>query len=215
MKTKTLILSTSAVLTALSSGYTVSLQNFNAGDATAVPIVDNTGTPIPAGGGFIGAGTFATAPTSVTESRDITLFGSGLNGFSNGLVGPDGVLAGFFSNSFSDPIPEGTTTPPVGERLYVVMGNGATLADSTQFAILDTGQTFGTENAAGSGGLDVILTSSSLNPEALAVGTVLESYDYTGVATFDEAIQLAPIPEPSTSLLAALAGLGLVARRRR
>lgn len=211
MKTKTLILGSSALFTALASGYTVSLTNFDAADSTAVPILDNTGTPVAANGGFIGAGTFASTPTSVTDAPNLTLFGSGATGLTNGLGGLDG----FFFNQFNAPIPEGTTDPPVGERLYVVMGDGASLAESSNFAIFDTGQTFGTENAVGSGGLDVVLLSSTLTPEALIAGTIVEDYDYTGVATFDEALQLAPIPEPSTSLLAALAGLGLVARRRR
>jgi hypothetical protein len=57
-----------------------------------------------------------------------------------------------------------------------------------------------------------------LTADSLVYGTILTNRD-TGLGlVFEEAIQLGEgvvIPEPSTSLLAALAGLALAARRRR
>jgi hypothetical protein len=98
------------------------------------------------------------------------------------------------------------------------MGDGADLASSTDFAVFDPGLVFGTENAVGAGALDIVITSDLLTEDSLVYGTIVPSVD-TGLGlVFDEAIQLGEgvvIPEPSTSLLAALAGLALAARRRR
>ena len=77
---------------------------------------------------------------------------------------------------------------------------------------------FGTENAVGAGALDIIIDSDSLTADSLVYGTILTDVD-TGLGLiFTEGIQLGEgvvVPEPSTSLLAALAGLALAARRRR
>ena len=114
--------------------------------------------------------------------------------------------------------PQGTTDAPVGASVYLVMGDGADLASSTDFAVFDPGLVFGTENAVGAGALDIIISSDTLTADSLVYGTIVPNVD-TGLGlVFDEAIQLgegAVIPEPSTSLLAALAGLALAARRRR
>jgi hypothetical protein len=214
MKTKSVFAVTSLAFVASASAYTVSITNFDGADSTAVPILDNTGTPIAAGAGFIGAGTFAAAPDSLETAKGLVPFGTGATGFTNGLGGE----AGFFFNQFNAPIPFGTTDAPVGEDLYIVFGNGSTLADSTQLAVFDAGQVFGTESAAGSGGNDVVILDSALTPENLVFGNVANDVDLGLGVIFSEGIQLSDgtvVPEPSTSLLAALAGLALAARRRR
>jgi hypothetical protein len=195
------------------SAYTVSFLNIAAADNTAVPVLDNTGSAIGLGSGFVAAGTFASVPGSIDEVRSFTPFGDGNSAFQNSVG-----AAGFFDNSRSAPIPQGTTDAPVGASVYLVMGDGADLASSTDFAVFDPGLVFGTENAVGAGALDIIINSDSLTADSLVYGTIVTNVD-TGLGlTFDEGIQLgegAVIPEPSTSLLAALAGLALVARRRR
>jgi hypothetical protein len=187
--------------------------NIAAADNTAVPVLDNTGAAIGLGSGFVAAGTFASVPGSIDEVRSFTPFGDGASAFQNSVG-----AAGFFDNSRSAPIPQGTTDAPVGASVYLVMGDGADLASSTDFAVFDPGLVFGTENAVGAGALDIIITSDSLTADSLVYGTIVPNVD-TGLGlVFDEAIQLgegAVIPEPSTSLLAALAGLALAARRRR
>jgi len=211
MKKRHVIAATAALITCNAGAYTVSLQNFVGADATAVPIIDNAGNAIASGGGFIAAGTYATAPTNAVEALELFSFGV----VSNQLGAAFGGLDGFFTNSFVAPIPEGNTDPPVGERLYVVWANQPALNSATEVAVFDTGLVFGTENAVGQGGLDVIITDAVLTPANLLVGSIATDLDLGVGVTFSEGIQLAPIPEPSTSLLAALAGLGLVARRRR
>lgn len=195
------------------SAYTVSFLNIAAADNTAVPVLDNTGSAIGLGSGFVAAGTFASVPGSIDEVRSFTPFGDGNSVFQNS-VGVDG----FFDNSRSAPIPAGTTDAPVGASVYLVMGDGADLASSTDFAVFDPGLVFGTENAVGAGALDIVITSDTLTADSLVYGTIVTNVN-TGLGlVFDEAIQLgegAVIPEPSTSLLASLAGLALAARRRR
>lgn len=195
------------------SAYTVSFLNIAAADNTAVPVLDNTGAAIGLGSGFVAAGTFASVPGSIDEVRSFTPFGDGNSAFQNSVG-----AAGFFDNSRSAPIPQGTVDAPVGASVYLVMGDGADLASSTDFAVFDPGLVFGTENAVGAGALDIVINSDTLTADSLVYGTIVPNID-TGLGlVFDEAIQLgegAVIPEPSTSLLAALAGLALAARRRR
>jgi len=124
----------------------------------------------------------------------------------------------FFDGNRSAPIPAGTTESPVGASVYLVIGDGADLASSTDFAVYDPGLVFGTENAVGAGALDIIINSDALTADSLVYGTIVPNVDLGIGVTFDEGIQLGEgvvVPEPSTSLLAALAGLALAARRRR
>ena len=195
------------------SAYTVSFLNVASADSTAVPVVDNTGAPIALGSGFVAAGTFASVPGSIDEVRSFTPFGDGNSAFANNIG-----VGGFFDGNRSAPIPAGTTDAPVGASVYLVIGDGADLASSTDFAVFDPGLVFGTENAVGAGALDIIIDSDALTPDSLVYGTIATDVDLGIGVIFAEGIQLgegAVIPEPSTSLLAALAGLALAARRRR
>lgn len=195
------------------SAYTVSFLNVASADSTAVPVVDNTGAPIALGSGFVAAGTFASVPGSIDEVRSFTPFGDGNSAFSNSIG-----VGGFFDGNRSAPIPAGTVDAPVGASVYLVIGDGADLASSTEFAVFDPGLVFGTENAVGAGALDIIIDSDALTPDSLVYGNIITDVDLEIGVTFAEGIQLsngAVIPEPSTSLLAALAGLALAARRRR
>jgi len=216
---KTVIASLAAVgLFSGASAYTVSFLNVASADPTAVPVLDNTGAPIALGSGFVAAGTFASAPTNKEEVLLFSAFGEGNSAFSNSIG-----VGGFFDGNRSAPIPAGTVDAPVGASVYLVIGDGADgdgadLASSTDFAVYDPGLVFGTENAVGAGALDIIIDSDSLTADSLVYGTILTDVD-TGLGlVFTEGIQLGEgvvVPEPSTSLLAALAGLALAARRRR
>mgnify|MGYP001433698652 FL=1 len=196
------------------SAYTVSFLNVAAADNTAVPVLDNTGAPIALGSGYVAAGTFTAVPGSADDIRSLfAAFGDGNTAFSNSIG-----VGGFFDGNRSAPIPAGTTDVPVGASVFLVIGDGSDLASSTDFAVYDPGLVFGTENAVGAGALDIIIDSDALTADSLVYGTIATNVDLGIGVTFDEGIQLgegAVIPEPSTSLLAALAGLALAARRRR
>ncbi|MDB4641251.1 leucine-rich repeat protein [Akkermansiaceae bacterium] len=167
------------------SGFTVSFLNLNSADTTAVPILDNNGNPIALGSGFVAAGTFAARPGSIDEVRSFTPFGEGNSAFSNS-IGSNG----FFDSKRSAPIPVGTTDAPANESVYLVIGDGANVSSSTEFAVFDPGLIFGTENTAGFGALDIIIDSDTLTEDSLVYGTLLTNVD-TGLGLiFNRGIKL-------------------------
>lgn len=220
------------------SAYVVSFTNVPEANNTAVPILDNSGMPIAVGAGYAAVGTFEVVPTSVDEIRSsFSVFGDGPNSFDNRFNG----LNSFFELSRSAPIPHGTVGGPVGQNIYVVLGSGSSLACSGGFAVFDSGLVFGTDGADEEGRVSVNITSETLTPESLVFGALHMNVDIWIGVVFSEGIgtewwerppnwdgeppqgnlsnnELAPelcIPEPSTSLLLALAGLAVAARRSR
>ena len=178
------------------SGFTVWFNNIKLADSTAVPVLDKMGLPIEGGAGYVAAGTFPTPPEQVANFDEFEVFGDGPSSFN-------GIAAGFFDLRRSAPIPSGTTNAPVGERIYVVIGDGDTLSTSTDFALFDSGLTFGTENVLGLGASDITITSENLNPDSLIVGDILTDVD-TGLGlTFEKAIRLATTREPLAPILSA------------
>ena len=223
------------------SAYVVSFTNVPETNNTAVPIVDNIGYPIIAGAGYAAVGTFEFVPTSEEEIRSsFRAFGNGPTSF-NGAPSFDSNLTdfGFYQLSRSAPIPHGTVGGPVGQNIYVVLATGSSLACSTGFAVFDSGLVFGTDGADEEGRVAVNITSETLTPESLVFGWLYGNVDVGLGLLFTEGIgtewpkppnwfgegpedyppnELAPelcIPEPSTSLLLALAGLAVAARRSR
>lgn len=210
MKKILLCAAVAAALPNVGSSYDITFTNIEEANATAVPIIDNAGNPIALGSGFVSAGTFTSAPTGIASLSNFVPFGTGNTAFSNGISAP-----GFFDGIRSAPIPQGTTTPPVGEAIFIVVGNNADLSASNQFAIIDAGAVVGTENQSGQGAVAFIGTDSVIDSNNLIFGTLQTNVDIPGLLVFNEAIQLAAIPEPSSSFLIGLAGLMLAGRRRR
>jgi hypothetical protein len=99
----------------------------------------------------------------------------------------------------------------VGTPIFAVVGNGA-----GDFVIWDAGQTFAKE--------DALLGGAAVSFH-VAETTLLRGISVPGgntglggpLAAFNggDAITFGAIPEPSVSLLGALAGLGLMIRRKR
>ena len=183
-----------ALLIAQSSAFTVWFNNINQADSTAVPILDNTGMSIEGGFGYVAAGTFSNPPGQITDFGEFQIFGEGPSSFN-------GVAPGFFDIGRSAPIPEGTTSSPVGERIYVVIGDGNSLSTSTDFAVFDSGLTFGTENLLGLGAVDVNITSDFLTEDKLLVGDLLTNVDTGLGVNFDKAIQLTTVRQPLAPVL--------------
>ena len=216
MKNTLLLVASFGLLVSQGFGYNTVTTNIAAADATAVPILDNTGTAIAVGAGYVAVGTFSAAPSATTAVADIrstfTAFGAGATAFSNGVGAP-----GFFDQKFGASIPQGNADAPVGEQAYVLIGDGATLAASLHFAILSTGGVFGTEDQFGNGELGQVFSAENIDSSLIYGPPIADVATGLGLV-FTNGVQLGEgglvIPEPSTALLS-LVGLGFLARRRR
>ena len=180
-------------------------------DTEAVPILDNTGTPIVNGTGYVAVGTFSSAPTLDNILTAFTPFGDETPVPFGNTFNADG----FFDASFSTSIPLGTTGPPVGEQAYVVLANSSTLEGSDLFAVLTLGSefTFEAENEFGNGEVTQSFTSGNIS-DSIVIGQELSNVVIVDLATFTSGVQLVGVPEPSSALLS-LVGLAFIARRRR
>lgn len=202
----------------LASAFTISITNQATIGDPSLPILDNTGAPLTSGS--VGVGFFADDASVTDNSLD---FGTLLTNFfqfgtTEELV--QGAAPGLISltnpAAFDVVVPIGSTGGQIGESVFVVFGNSSTLANSDQLAVFRSDSIFGTDDAAGQGGVTVVL-GSNVGTLLLGdnTGPTIVSNDL-GSITFADNIQLvSAVPEPSSSLLAGLAGLALLARRRR
>jgi hypothetical protein len=189
MKNTLLLVASFGLLVSQGFGYNVFTTNIATADGTAVPILDTTGTPIAVGAGYVAVGTFSAEPTGTTAVGDIrstfTAFGAGATAFANGVG-----AGGFFNQRYGASIPQGNADAPVGEQAYVLIGDGATLAASLNFAILSTGGVFGTEDGAGNGELPPQIFNAGNIGSSLIYGSLLTNVD-TGLGViFQKAIKL-------------------------
>lgn len=201
------------------NAFNITVANLEGSNDTAVPIVDNTGAAIANGTGFIASGTFDVAPGAgpLTSLAGFSPFGDGSTSFSGGPAN------GLFSNTRNLPLPlpgPGETNDPlVGQDIFVVIGNGDSIATSTLFAVIDGGAQIQNDQPAPAqeGAVEITIVNSFIDEANLINGNLLENVVIDGVpVTFQEGIQLTPlIPEPSTTLLGLVAGLGFLVRRRR
>ncbi len=195
-----------------SDAATISIFNLQQTTLTAIlPESGSTGLT----SGVIAIGTFATEPVSISNvlssfnqaggaSQTIGFFGASAPGYFQGSIntGTLGVGDGF-----------------VGNNLYVVIGNGTTLAESNQLLVWKAitnpdGNVFTADSPTGGPANVQVLSSTG----TLLFGTVQSNFDPDGAGTeytAQNAFRLAAIPEPSTSLLAAFGVIALLRRRRR
>jgi hypothetical protein len=106
----------------------------------------------------------------------------------------------------------------LGKTIYIIIGNNGTLANSTQFALLNTGLT-----------VDADSPTPDSNSPTFNAATVVGSYGtkFTSGGTLDTSgmmggsenqaasrVQLVAVPEPTAALLGAVGMMGLFRRRR-
>lgn len=165
-----------------------------------------SGTALSAGGFYIGLGTFTNAEGATAEPiinsdaslaaaiQSFDLFAS-TTSLTSGTT--QGLITGQFT-SLGNPDPSQFNSKP----LYFIIGNGATLATSTQFGIfkLTAGTAF-PANVVPAG------STNALIPNGTAI-TALEGAGSVNGNTF------VLVPEPSTALLGLLGAVGLLRRRR-
>ena len=216
MKLKLLVLGV-AIPAVANAATNVTLQNFS-GVSSGNPIVDNTGTPIDNSLSSWAVGTFESAFAAGLSGLDtLTADQAVIDAFTQS--GSNGTLAinGLFNTSVPD---SDNGNANAGESMYALVTYNA--AAGVQALVFDLGRAFPTQDGAGNASVDL---GRLLGPDDVAFGntnsvpvdtsTLPGPFQGGGFAegiTFDAGTV---IPEPSTGLLSLIAGLGLLARRRR
>jgi len=191
---------------------TIRSTNLIGFNATTSAIVDNAGNVISNGEGIIAVGTFGAlsdsdiqnlgSASAISSSFDIV----GSTAFNSG----DGLWDASITNS-------GDTSSFVGQSIFTVIGDGDTVADSTQFFIYRHSTVNGTGNFVENPNSNA---DASVADDAAATGSIVIGgngdfqHDFTNTGATD-AFNLVAVPEPSSTTLLGLGGLALIMRRRR
>lgn len=213
-----------AILLSCSSAFSASITVKNFDDFPSTNVVTNDAGVRLSDTSFVGIGYFNTLSDAFLQTLTPTTFSS--------------ILAGGEFNQFGGNIPwfpgggvyQGDATGAIlagssfiGKNIYTVIGNGASLAASTELLIVKHTGTFGQDNpvfsgtatldAAGGTGNGTVLwgnlgkTSTDINALFGAGGTE-PNYSTLGAST-------SIVPEPSRAILAGLGLMGFMFRRRR
>ena len=175
---------------------------------------DRDGAPLTSGGYYLAVGTFTNA-SGVTEVPVITTQFSSLlaavaafDVFGSGTTPTSGSTLGTLSTVITA---SGTPDPTVFQtkQLFVLVGNGATQAASTQFGIfaMTTPLFFPADVAAANSTTVTTSTFAAISPLQNA-GTIIDN------ASGSDGFRLVGVPEPSAALLGAIGALALLRRRR-
>lgn len=165
--------------------------------------------------GHFGGNTFNEADMA-TSITNFTVLGSALAGSNSTLLG--GGFAGYVDTVVNGAI-IGDGNALVGEPLFLFVGNAATLAASTHFALVQTAviqsdnpleQTYGADVFGLLGSPAVLMgTTGSFT------GTIPTDLNSGAEDTFSTLKLAAPVPEPSAAILGGLGALIACVRRRR
>lgn len=194
------------IVGAASSSATVTIGTNNiTGASSGVAVVDNSGAVVAGSvaiGSFLGGVDFENIGSSFTPNGSTPAFG--LNG---GL--------GFFNQQFgagtNTETSQDSSDPFTGSPVYLVIGNSATFGNSTDYIVYNTGSVWPSED----GSSQAALPAYSLIGKVPDYGFLTPRTDDGGFSGITDGVTFGVIPEPSTSLLAGLAGLALVLRRKR
>lgn len=209
------------------NGATVNAANLSGGVAGSRILVDSGNTTLTSGYGAIGYfSNFSTTldfegASGADLENDFNILGSSISSFEDSSFGP--TISGIFSVSGSGPSTTGGAGNNfIGQQAYLVIGNGASLATSTEAFIFATGVNFAADPSTPvsidlSG--DPFTTDGSPSTGSImlgggnGVGNVFLGTNDLGEVT--NALQTAVlVPEPSTLLLSAFGALALLRRKR-
>lgn len=187
------------------SAATITITNFDAvsGSPFYNPILDASGSLLTSG--IVVVGTYTSAPVTFTDVLGGNFVQAGSN--SLGLIAP-----GFFQGSINTPsLMAGDSF--VGQSVYMVVGNGATLGSSTQLLAWQAsgnpdGDVYVADDPTGGPNSVAVRNSTGIT----RVGSEV-SYDF-GDLGVQPAMQLVAIPEPSALLLSVFGFAALLRRRR-
>ena len=198
-----------------SAATTVTVRNF--ADATnGLPIIDNTGAVFPLGELSWAVGSFESGFAAGLGALDtLSSDDSVISAFTQS--GPSGAFNfdGIFSRSVA--VDDGGALGAASAPLDVLVTHSPA-GGNPNAMVLDFTRVFPAQVAgnASTGTLTVALENVLYGGQALmpltSKGNIPGPFNYANGITFDAGTA---VPEPSTSLLAGLAGLALAARRRR
>jgi hypothetical protein len=211
MKLKALFLAAFAALSLNGQAANYYVNNVVAGGSTDVLIENNSGALLD--GGIVAIGYFASgAPSSSigdiqTTIANFTLQHSVLAGSPSADLGDS--VAGYFQSSILAGGQITVGSPLLGLGVYLFAGNAATLAASTEFALVRVGTIaddvpFNQQYTADA--------AAALTAGALIIGNVDTAANPLGGVS--QSLQLVPVPEPSVALLGLLGAVGFFRRRR-
>ena len=193
------------------------VSNFEGvGDELTSVVLDNVGAQISSG--FIALGTFNVGNSvisSLTSSQSLS--DAFFNISSTDAAGNFGSFGGTFQftvDGDTDTVFDGAQSFS-GLNAYIVIGNAANLVDSTQFLVWDSGVSF--DSALPLAGPTSLLLDTAVGTTVIGSETAF-TFDLSGVggsATEAAFSTAALVPEPSSTLLIGLAGIGMTLRRRR
>jgi len=193
---------------AVSSGATVGFENFTGTASDDFAILDSSDAPLSSG--FIGL--FAATATQPSDpSSIVSILGSETALASQAIGAAITPNAGAILTSLSFDNTAGTFN---GVNLLFVIGNGADIGSSTEFALFDTGLSATTSDAP------IPEDLGTFNPSSATAivgnsGTVTVDFSNLGQPSYaTNSISLEAVPEPSSAVLALLGGVVLLRRRR-
>lgn len=193
-------------IASLTAGKAATIQLIRSGAGTGIMAQTSAGVDLSAGGYYIGVGTYAAPPVVTTPATLLTAAQAFQEAVA--LASPtSGGTVGLIIGS-GDTINTAFNSAP----FYLLIGNAATRALSTEFAILalTPAGTFPSNVGPAGAFTYSIVDITSIAPVTNA-GTEIDS-----PAGTSDRIKLVStlIPEPSTALLGAVSALGLLRRRR-
>ena len=218
MKPQYVIITLLGIGTSALTAASVDVTNRNASPEISRIIVDSVGVALADGYAAIGyfgslnSSSFATS-TGLELQDDFNVLGSPTNSLTYTGFGAGNEVPGIIEFSASQSTPSGNSF--VGKAAFLVVGNGASLASSTEAFIFMTDFTFA-EDPSNTVTLDLSIASPSGSTELGFDDITADVFiGSTNTGSVDNAFQTAVlIPEPSTLLLSALGALALLRRKR-
>ena len=222
-----LLVAFSGVLLSSSADAAITISTNNLGGGGR-QYTTSTGTLLTTANGNLRVGYFLDSSSSALRSGDLALIQSlfiplGTNaspnlGASGGAITvgatagrATGTIPGIAGTNTAVDGPVSSTTLVQGTRLFLLVYNASEFALFSDLALWKAPK----DDPAIPGGASLTLAANLINLDVASSGLELfqGTYSTVGTANF---LALAPIvPEPSTSLMALIAGMGLIARRRR
>jgi len=216
MKSKLILIS--ILSSAVGYGAKIQVNNIVNGIGDTI-FADSSGTLLSgtiASGGYFNSDSASFNFATSVASEDFATLVANFNPLTSGIVGgPNGSLSGPFAGFVEGPIdPLGTITGGnalIGENLYTFVGDAATLADSTSFALVDNLREIEDDNPFE---FTYTLNPAAGTPLIGTTGTLSGNLSGEGEGENPTIFLSDAVPEPSTLLLSALGVLALLRRKR-